>query len=297
MNEKREEKSGPETLLAAWVKSATDFWGSMAHMWLRTDGKGEQPPIPPEGDKSRMQETLESTMKSWQILSSAMREPETMDTLFKGINTLPEIVTKMTKAGWDTYFRMQQQWMERMGRIGSSAEAYKFEDLDQETFKAWKEIYEKEFRQFLQVPPLGLTRFYQERMARFLDKLNLFQGAMAEFMYLVYLPMERSSKIMQKKLEEMTGDGNLPETSQDYYRMWLKILEGHYMTLFKSREYTQVLSHTLDAMEEYLQARQELVRDIMQMFQVPTNKEMDELYQELYELKKRVKQLEKGSKK
>jgi polyhydroxyalkanoate synthesis regulator phasin len=50
-------------------------------------------------------------------------------------------------------------------------------------------------------------------------------------------------------------------------------------------------------MEDYMVARQELFRDTLQTFQMPTNKDMDDLYKELYRLKKRVKQLEKGSRK
>ena len=105
--------------------------------------------------------------------------------------------------------------------------------------------------------------------------------------------MEKSFKVMQEKLEALTEEGKLPETSQDYYRMSLKILEGHYMTLFKSPEYTQVLGKTLDAMEEFAVAREEILQDIIQSLPVPSNKEMDDLYKEIYELKKRVRQLEK----
>jgi polyhydroxyalkanoate synthesis regulator phasin len=75
--------------------------------------------------------------------------------------------------------------------------------------------------------------------------------------------------------------------------MWLKILEGHYMTLFKSQEYTQALGKTLGSMEEFTMARQELLQDALQSLPVATDKDMDELYKELYELKKRIKQLEK----
>ena len=297
MNEKGQEESGPETLLAAWMKSATDFWGSMAQMWTGVATSSEMPTAPPKGDKGRMQDSLESALRIWQTFSSAFAEPGAADNLTKGINTLPEILMKTAKTGWDGCFQLQQQWMERIGRIGKSTEAYKFENLDQDTFKAWLEIYDKEFRQFLKVPQLGLTRFYQERMAGFLDKFNLFQGAMAEFMYLIYLPMEKSFKVMQEKVEELTVEGELPENSQDYYRMWLKILEGHYMTLFKSSEYTQVLGNTLNAIEDYTAARQQLLQDMMQMFQMPTNRKMDELYKEIYALKKRIKKLERGSKK
>ena len=293
MNEKQQEERGPETLLAAWMKSVTEFWGSTAEMWSTSSGASDTPTSPKKGAESRAQEGWQSALKMWQTLSSTMGEPETMDTLFKGINALPEILMKMVQTGCDGYFHLQQQWMERAGRFEKSTKAYEFENLDQDAFKAWMEIYEKEFRQFLNIPPLGLTRFYQERMARFADKFNLFQGTIAEFMYLVYLPMEKSLEVMQAKLEELTKDGKLPENSQDYYRMWLKILEGHYMTLFKSSEYTQVLSNTLNSMEDYMVARKELFRDTLQAFQMPTDQDMDDLYKELYKLKKRVKQLEK----
>ena len=240
-----------------------------------------------------MQESMESTLKMWQMLSSIMSEPGAIDPLFQGINALPEILLKMTQTGWNRFFQMQQQWLERAGRIGHKTEAYKFEDLDQDTFRAWAEIYGEELTRFLNIPQLGLTRFYQERIGRFADKFNLFQGAMAQFFYLLYLPMEKSFKVMQEKLEALTEEGKLPETSQDYYRMSLKILEGHYMTLFKSPEYTQVLGKTLDAMEEFAVAREEILQDIIQSLPVPSNKEMDDLYKEIYELKKRVRQLEK----
>ena len=156
---------------------------------------------------------------------------------------------------------------------------------------------ENEFRKFLKVPPLGLTRFYQEKAAHFLDQSNLFQGAVAEFVYVVFSPIERSFKMMQQELQEMTRDGNLPENSKEYYRMWLKILEENYMNVLTSRDFTQILSNTLDAIEGYTLAGQNLLRDVLQMLQVPTNREMDEVYKELHKLKKRVKQIEKAERK
>lgn len=290
MDQDQKEKSNPETLLAAWMKATAEFWGSMAKMW---PGASEILTPSEEPVKSRPQELFQSTLKMWQSMFSTLSEPGAMDTLSKGVNALPEIVMKMAKTGWDGYFHLQQQWLERVGRIGQRTEAYKFEGLEQDIFKAWAEIYEKEFRQFLTIPQLGLTRFYQERMSQAVDKFNLFMATMAEFLQLLYLPMEKSSRITQEKIEELTREGKIPENLREYYLMWLKILEGHYMTLFKSPEYTQVLNKTLNAMEEFMVARQEMLQDIMQTLPVATNKEMNELYKELYLLKRKVKELAK----
>jgi len=98
---------------------------------------------------------------------------------------------------------------------------------------------------------------------------------------------------MQEKIGELTKEGKLPENPKEYYLMWLKTLEGHYMTLFKSREYTRILSNTLNIMEEFLMARQIMLQDIIQTLPVPSNKDMDDLYKELYLLKKKVKEIEK----
>ena len=202
----------------------------------------------------------------------------------------------MMQAGLDGYFHLQRDWLERAGRIGKSTEAYKFENLDQGAFKALTELYEKEFKQFLNIPQMGLTRSYQERMNQVADKFNLFQATVGEFLYLLYLPIEKSSKVVQEKMTELADEGKLPEDSMDYYRMWVRILEGHYMTLFKSPEYTQTLGRTLDTMGEFAVARRQILQDAMQFLPVPTQKDMDELYKDIYLLKKRIRELEKKNK-
>ncbi|MGD8675578.1 MAG: poly(R)-hydroxyalkanoic acid synthase subunit PhaE [Desulfobacterales bacterium] len=222
-----------------------------------------------------------------------MSEPEAGKSILEGIQTLPEIVLKMTQTGWDGYFKLQQQWYERLSRIGQSTEAYRFDNLDQDAVSVWREIYEKEFRQLLFMPQLGLTRSYQERANKALDNFNLFQAAIAEFLQLLYLPMEKSTQVMQEKVAEMADEGQLPENPKVYYQMWIKILEGHYMTLLKSPEYTNKMDTTLGAFENFVASKNEILQDFLQTLPVPTDKDMDELYQEIYLLKKRMREHEK----
>lgn len=293
MNMKGQKDLGIESFFEAWMKATTDYWTSVSKMWSAASEDIERSAPSTKKDKGRVQESMESALQMWRTLSSFVGEPDATGSFYQGLNALPEIVMKMAQTGWERFFDLNRQWMERAGKIGQKPEAYKFEKLDQDLFEAWTEIYEEEFKKFINVPQLGLTRIYQERVGRFVDKSNLFQAAMAKFMYLLYLPMEKAFRVTQEKIEEASKEGKVPESSQDYYRMWLKILEGHYMTLFKSPEYTQALGNTLDAMEEFVAARTEFFQDILQVLPVPTNKDMDDIYRDLYELKKKVKQLEK----
>lgn len=279
-----------DTLLAAWIKSAADFWGSTLQSWSKYDTAGDGSST---GEKSRTRESFETVFNSWQTLSSVAGDPGAMGAFSNLGRAMPEVLSQMVQASWKSYFYLQQQWLEKGSRIGESSHAFNFDNLDKETFKAWTEIYEKEFQQFFHIPQLGLTRFYQEKFNASLDKHNRFQSQFAEFMHLIFLPIEKTFKVLQQQLSDLAGEGKLPENSNDYYKLFIKILEGHYMSLFKSPEYVSTMAATLGALEDLMTARNAITQDLLKTMAVPTQDELDELYKELYQLKKRIKILEK----
>jgi polyhydroxyalkanoate synthesis regulator phasin len=61
----------------------------------------------------------------------------------------------------------------------------------------------------------------------------------------------------------------------------------------RTPEYTVTLGNTMKALRDFRVARTQLFMDVLQDLPIPTNKDMDELYKDLYLLKKRVKELEK----
>jgi hypothetical protein len=270
------------------MKTTGDLWGNMLRMW--SDAAAS---TGPSGSSGQTQASMNAAMKTWQILSSTLAGPGQMDSIFKGAGTMPEILTKVAQTSLSGFLEFQQKWFERLGRIGKSTEAYKFEDLDENAFRAWTEIYEKEFRQYFNIPQLGLTRFYQEKFSRTLDKFNLFQAAMSEFLRLLYLPVSKSYVVLQEKLGEIAEAGELPEDSKQLYQIWIKILEGHYMTLFQSPEYGKTLRNLLNTMSEFSVTKNDLMQDMLATMPISTQKDMDDLYKEIYLLKKRIKALEK----
>lgn len=287
MDEKQQAQTGGTPSFADWLKSGNDLWSSLMKM----------APAPPgaatgKGSKGRSAESWNAAMKMWQSLSSNLNEPETAQAFIKGMDTLPDVLLKIAGATWDACFEMHKKSMERAGKIGQKVEAYQYEGIDEDLFKALKEIYEQELRQFFQVPQLGLNRYYQERFNNCVDKFNLMQVVGAEFLSILFLPFEKSFHVVQQKLDALAQEGKLPGESKEYYNMFIRVLEGHYMTLFKSPEYNKALADLFKHLSEFIIARKEVLQDALQMLPVPTYKEMDELYKELYYLKKRVKDLE-----
>ena len=273
-----------------WLNNATDMWLNLA----KTMPTGSDSALKTQtAVQNRFTQQLETNLNLLKSFSRMMSEPESASAAANSVSALPEILLKMAQSGFDAAMQIQNHLLEKAGNIGKRTEAYNFDNLDQDVFRALTEIYEKELRQYLKIPPLGLTRFYQERFNEMLDKHNLFETTLAEFLSILYLPMEKSFKVLQEKLQEMAQEGRLPSDTKESYGMWLKILEGHYMSLFKSKEYTDALHRTLNKLEDFLIAKNDAMRDFLQLMPVVTHRDMDDLYKEFHLLKKRVKELEK----
>jgi polyhydroxyalkanoate synthesis regulator phasin len=167
-------------------------------------------------------------------------------------------------------------------------------NLAERMSRTWLGSYEEEFRKFLNIPQLGLTRFYQERANLALEKYTYFQTAIGEFLGVLLKPMSIVFQEMQDEIKKVhEGEEEILKDSKAYYNLWMKKMEARYLDLLRSPEYTDSLKSTLLALKDFRVARQQFLTDLLQDIPVPTHKDMDEVYKDLYELKKRVRRIEK----
>ncbi|ETR74655.1 MAG: PhaE [Candidatus Magnetoglobus multicellularis str. Araruama] len=234
-----------------------------------------------------------SSMNMIQLAFAGLFEPDNIESTFQKSDAISSASIDIMQKITDSIMEMQTQWIERCVRIGKETKAYSFDDMDKEIFTTWKNIYEKEFQHLFQIPTIGLFRYYQERVNNAMDKFNVFNEAMTEFMYMLYVPFEKTTQVFQKELENKMAKGEFSNNVKEHYNQWLRILEGHFMSLLKSKEYTDVLNHTIRSYVQYKKAKEDVMIDLLQQIPVPTNKEMDELYKEIYELKQTIKSLKK----
>jgi len=294
MNKEEKEKSMPQgTLLESWIKASTDFWKSTASMWPAPFGGIS--PVPGEagkegGDKSTA-DSWEMFPEIWQALFNLINKPVTGE--FHPVSSLPEWMLKASQSLWSRYLLFQKQSMEGEEKV-STGELEGFANLSQKMTKAWLEMYEKEFGQILNMPQLGLTRVYQERVNQTIEKFTQFQRSLTEFVQFLLIPMEKTYLAVQAEIKNLEEQGKETlKDSKSYYQLWIRKLEGNYMALLKSAEYTEKLGETMKALHDYRVVRMQFLMDVLQDLPIPTNKDMDELYKDLYLLKKRVKELEK----
>jgi hypothetical protein len=272
-------------MIAGLFNPMVAHWGDM----FQSNGSGKQ-----FGFKGRMGESLESSAKMWQAMAGAMSEPEALETFQKATQVTPDIALGFARNcmnGFSSFQGQMQEWIQKRAQVDDPVD---IQALDKELIRQWKEAYDDEFSQYFKIPQIGLGRFYQERALNAADKLNVLQSALSELSYALYLPMEKSIKSLQEKMVEMAQDeGPLDEKSKTYYNLWIKLLEGHYMELFKQSEFVDSLLHTLSALEAYSGARQAVINDFLKMNAIPSHNDLDDLYKEIYHLKKRMREFEK----
>ena len=206
---------------------------------------------------------------------------------------MPDILAQIAGSAFSSFLELQKKMVEQAGRLQKVGGTYRFEDLEENPFRAWHEVYERELRRYFHIPQVGLTRGYQEHWNETVDKYNVFQSRWAEFLRLLGLPFERSITVLQEKIGEMTETDSLPEDPQVYYRMWIKVLEGHFMTMFQEPEYVQTLSSTISALSDFATARNTAFEEMAGMLPIAKRSELDDLAREVHELKKRLRRFEK----
>jgi class III poly(R)-hydroxyalkanoic acid synthase PhaE subunit len=282
------------TSMADWNKMVKDFWEPLHNQWsglFQSSGTQESMQL-----KGRVGEYLQANTKMWQTMLGAMSGPEALEHFQKATQITPDIALGFAQTCLQGFTSLQSQVGEWIQKRGAALSAADIQELDKELIKKWRDVYTNEFSRYLKIPQVGLGRVYQERFLQATDKMNAFQAVLSEFLLMLSKPVEKSLTSLQEKMAEMTEAGPLDEKSKTYYNLWIKLLEGHYMELFKAHEYSAAMSKTLAALNEFVEARQIVVNDLLRQFNIPTHQDLDELAKEIYLLKKRMRAYEKREK-
>lgn len=294
MDQDRPDKSVWLDPFSEWIRASTEFWGSVHKL---RHPLFEPPPISTRSDqtskKDQAEDFRERTSDIWDPVFSMMAQLMNAAEISKIISALPEMVLKMAQTGWDGYFHLQKEGAGKTPKTADQTGSNGSGNINNSASKIVADLYKKELRDFFAIPQMDLANPYQQRINRVMNKYNLLQVAAAELLRLLAVPVEKSFQAVQEKIGGLADKKDCPEHSKKYYGMWIEILEDHYATMLKSPDYTRTLSDTLNAMGEYVEAKNQVFEDVLQGLPIATRKEVDELSKQVYLLRKRVKELTK----
>ncbi|MFA6012214.1 MAG: poly(R)-hydroxyalkanoic acid synthase subunit PhaE [Desulfobacteraceae bacterium] len=152
-------------------------------------------------------------------------------------------------------------------------------------------------KKLLEIPPVGITRPYQEKINMALDKMAMFNSATMDFLYCSMLPVEEATLFTFREIAKQSETLKSPEDVQKVYNLWIKALEKEYQDLFKTDRYKGVIAKIFSTMAEFRGAYRELVLDLIQLAGLPFGREVDELCKDVIAMKRKMKEFESQLKK
>lgn len=290
MTRKDSKGMDPSQFMDAVVRNSTRFWEGMAGFtWPGQEsgaggtGSGEYNPWEP----------WEPAMDAWKQFQESCT-PETFAGQFEKVREEGfKQFEKMAKSGWENFVSMGDGFSPSMG-WGQQAFGMGVPDMfsGKGTFKEMFKMMSGEMNRFISIPPLGLSRNYQEKVVEVVEKGNQFLLTLGEYMFLMFSPLEQSMRMVQVTIEGLTDEQRRTLTPESVYETWLKELEQGYFTLYGSEEYLGLLKRLVSAMGEFNMARQNFISDFLKLMGVPSENDLDDLYRDLYSIKKTLSSLE-----
>jgi class III poly(R)-hydroxyalkanoic acid synthase PhaE subunit len=265
----------PASLMQGWVKTATEYWQESAKHWPGAS-RGTASPEFPGAD----------------LLGRMFRESGGGG-FFPWENLAPQVGLKLAEIWWKGISSLQEMHRNKATGQPLDPSRFPFPAIDPGAFREWFRLYEQEAWNSFRMPPLGIAREYQERTNRVVEAYNRFQSAMAQFLYLTSLPMEKSLQGIREEIASLAGSETPAREFKVLYQKWIGVLEEKYIALLGSKEYIEVMNRAIEAFSAFNTARSLWMEDYLKMLSVPTQREMDDLARDLYRLKKEVKELRK----
>jgi class III poly(R)-hydroxyalkanoic acid synthase PhaE subunit len=276
---------GPEVFAKAFNSSQMfmkllEFWGRMTSPVL--------PYMSGKQDPEKMKQAFDQWMEEYQKMMTTLWGFPPDSSQVEMIKT----GTQMFKNSIEAAFRFWSPVLENIEQMPKTME--KAMQGDQtgilEMYGLLRKNYEDSFGKLLRLPTMGFFRETIERLSRSIDSFIEFMVILNEYHSMFYQTGMRAAEKVYGRLGEFgEEDWSSPEGFRKFYRLWWTINEDAYHELFMSPEFTNMLKQVLDRGLLFRRWMDAFTDKMLEVTNIPTRKDMDEIYQALYELKKEVR--------
>ncbi len=208
------------------------------------------------------------------------------DQMHKMQAMITDSMKQMSQGAMGGYNQMRSM----MGNMNGQANA--FGNIN-DAFSNWNNMMTEAAAPFTKMmTPTDQSKTMQE-WSEITKRIAAYNIKNSELQYMVY---NQGTKVMDKLAENIAAkveNGTEVTSMLGLYQEWLNISDKVYVSLFESSEYSQLMGEVA-AMKNKISKDIELQSEkMLKDIPVATRSEMDEVYKTIYDLKKKVRQLEK----
>ena len=126
------------------------------------------------------------------------------------------------------------------------------------------------------------------------EDLTEFNTRLAEYYKQLSATWIEAQKRVNKKIPEIPQDMEHLEASK---RVWIDIFENDFTQLFDSQKFGENFGKLISSELELSKHWNNMLSTLLETANIPTKNDIDEIYKELYSLRKRISKLEKNGRK
>lgn len=174
---------------------------------------------------------------------------------------------------------------------GLSMEKSSFETT-QEFFDQWLKTYETTCGRLVEMPAIGPSREKSEKLMKgFSSFVNLYAAWMDSSINFQSVFMEAMRRMHEKTGSEMEGEIS-PEKYKDFYKAWIETYSETFKEFLSSGHFASDSGRFMSYFMEFQKRNREMLEEnYLKPMNLPTKAELDDVYKELYSLKRTVKEL------
>lgn len=160
-----------------------------------------------------------------------------------------------------------------------------------EYYERWLNIYKATMGKLIEMPAVGPAREKSERTMKGLSTfINLYEAGMDINSNLQGVFTKAMRRVQEKTAKDMDGDS--PDKLKEFYRIWMETYSEAFKEFSKSDHFVSDLGRLNSCLIDFQQNNREMIEEnFLKPMNLPTKKEIVEIYKELYSLKKTVKEL------
>ena len=160
-------------------------------------------------------------------------------------------------------------------------------EATQELFDLWLNTYESTWGTLLKAPAIGPAREKTEKILQGIPNfVNLYASWTDAAVNFQNVFMEATRKTQEKVIEQH------PENPRDFYDIWLETYSDTIKEFLKSGHFAADMGKFMSHLMDVQQYNKEILEtNYLKPMNLPTKTEIDEIYKEIYLLKKKVKEL------
>ncbi|MEO5355937.1 MAG: hypothetical protein H7844_01400 [Nitrospirae bacterium YQR-1] len=162
-------------------------------------------------------------------------------------------------------------------------------------FHNFYSAFEKTFGKVFKTPQVGKDREKLELLMRTMDLYSVYIAKNAEFQHKMYVAGEGAMRKVIESLAQKIKAGEEIKGYNDFYKIWADINEAEYFELFNTEEFSTVQGSLLESALEFRKQYHKLIELNLADLPIPVRSEMDDVYKTIYDLKKRLRALERNA--